>query len=184
MNPVSVKHIDQHPIPKAEELFTTLAGGKKFSKLDFSQAGRHTNRCRPGIGTLQSTLSVHLACEASRYALDAVISHLMPDGTEYPIAYGSRTLTKAEKIYTQIEREAATIIFGIKKFYPCIDIYGSYINNRSQTIFTPKSSGCYSTVTSLHLWNWPGQPCMHAWHCLHLDFWVLSWKLRIYIPYI
>ena len=31
-------YIDQHPIPKAEDLFTTLAGGKKFSKLDLSQA--------------------------------------------------------------------------------------------------------------------------------------------------
>ena len=30
--------VDQHPIPKAEDLFATLAGGKKFSKLDLSQA--------------------------------------------------------------------------------------------------------------------------------------------------
>ena len=31
-------YIDQHPIPKTEDLFATLAGGKKFSKLDLSQA--------------------------------------------------------------------------------------------------------------------------------------------------
>ena len=31
-------HIDQHLIPKAEDLFATLAGGKKFSKLDLFQA--------------------------------------------------------------------------------------------------------------------------------------------------
>ena len=36
VNPVL--HIGQHPIPKAEDLFATLAGGKKFSKLDLSQA--------------------------------------------------------------------------------------------------------------------------------------------------
>ena len=30
-------HVDQHPIPKAEDLFATLAGGKKFSKLDLSR---------------------------------------------------------------------------------------------------------------------------------------------------
>ena len=36
VNPVL--HIDQHPIPKAEDLFATLAGRKKFSKLDLSQA--------------------------------------------------------------------------------------------------------------------------------------------------
>ena len=33
-----VLYIDQHPIPKAEDLFATLARGKKFSKLDLSQA--------------------------------------------------------------------------------------------------------------------------------------------------
>ena len=30
--------VDQHPLPKPEELFTTLAGGQKFTKLDLSQA--------------------------------------------------------------------------------------------------------------------------------------------------
>ena len=30
--------VDQYPLPKPEDLFTTLAGGKKFSKLDLSQA--------------------------------------------------------------------------------------------------------------------------------------------------
>ena len=30
--------IDQHPLPKPEELFTTLAGGQRFTKLDLSQA--------------------------------------------------------------------------------------------------------------------------------------------------
>ena len=35
VNPVS--HIDQHPVPKAEDSFGTLAGGKKFSNLDLSQ---------------------------------------------------------------------------------------------------------------------------------------------------
>jgi len=30
--------VDQHPILKPEHLFTVLAGGKKFSKLDLSQA--------------------------------------------------------------------------------------------------------------------------------------------------
>ena len=30
--------VDQYPLPKPEDLFATLAGGKKFSKLDLSQA--------------------------------------------------------------------------------------------------------------------------------------------------
>ena len=30
--------VDQYPLPNPEDLFATLAGGKKFTKLDLSQA--------------------------------------------------------------------------------------------------------------------------------------------------
>ena len=30
--------VDQYPLPKAEDLFAMLAGGKRFTKLDLSQA--------------------------------------------------------------------------------------------------------------------------------------------------
>ena len=33
--------IDQHPLPRPEELFATLSGGKKFTTLDLSQAYTH-----------------------------------------------------------------------------------------------------------------------------------------------
>ena len=36
INPVL--QIDQHPLPKPDNLLATLAGGKKFSKIDLSQA--------------------------------------------------------------------------------------------------------------------------------------------------
>ena len=34
----SVLEVDQHPLPNPEELFVTLSGGEKFSKLDLSRA--------------------------------------------------------------------------------------------------------------------------------------------------
>ena len=60
---------------------------------------------------------IQLACDASPYGVEAVISHIMPDVTERPVAFASRILTKAEKGYAKLEKEALSLIFGMKKFH-------------------------------------------------------------------
>ena len=71
----------------------------------------------PVLAHYDPKLPIQLAGDASPYGVRAVISHVMPDGLERPIAYASRTLTANECNYAQVEKEVLSLIFGIKKFH-------------------------------------------------------------------
>ena len=84
-----------------------------------------------------------------------VISHRFPDGMEKSIAYASRSLSPAEKNYSQIERERLAIVFSVTKFY--MYLYGRKLILHTDhkpllKIFSPNSATPVLAASRLLRW--------------------------------
>ena len=89
-----------------------------------------------------------LACDGLIYGLGAVLSH-QAGQDEHPIAFASCSLAPAEKNYSQIDKEALAIVFGVKHFH-------QYLFGRS---FNPFHGFSKSTAlgTTLSAYNYKVQ---------------------------
>jgi len=61
-----------------------------------------------------------VAADASGYGLGACILHEYADGSIKAVCHAARALTPAEKGYSQVEKEALALIFGVTKFHKMI----------------------------------------------------------------
>jgi transposase InsO family protein len=98
---------------ECDQAFTTL-------KNDVIQATQltHYDESKPLI----------LATDASQYGIGAALMQAI-DGVERPIAHASKTLNDHQKKYSQIEKEALSIIYGVTK-------YRQYLYGRKFTLVT------------------------------------------------
>lgn len=62
-------------------------------------------------------LPIKVAADASNVGLGAYICHIFPNGNEKAIYHASRSLTPAEKNYSQIEKEGLALVFAVVKFH-------------------------------------------------------------------
>ena len=79
----------------------------------------------------------------------------MPGREERPVAFASRTLSASEKNYAQFEREALSIIYGVKKFHQYL--FGRKFTLETDhkpllTILGPKSA--VPTLAAARLQRW------------------------------
>ena len=61
-------------------------------------------------------LPLVVVADSSAYGIGAVLCHVV-DEVERPICFVSRTLTSAERNYSQLEKEALALVFALRKFH-------------------------------------------------------------------
>ena len=116
------------------KLTRKTAGGYKWS-----------NECDDAFSLLKQKLTMSpilaypcfeqpfiLATDASEFAVVSVLSQKI-NGVERVISYWSRQLSKTERNYSTVEREALAVVAAVKEFYP-------YLYGRTFTLFTDHNS--------------------------------------------
>ena len=81
----------------------------------------------------------------------------MPDGSEKPVGFMSRTLNEAERKYSQIEREALACVIGISRFHSYL--WGHHFTLQTDhkplmTLFNESKAIPQQAASRIQRWAW------------------------------
>ncbi|UYV74943.1 hypothetical protein LAZ67_12001873 [Cordylochernes scorpioides] len=119
-----------HDLLKTEkQLYWDAAQEKAFGVLKTALISE------PVLEHFDESADTHLHTDASGHGIGAVFLQIQ-GGKERPIAYASRSLTKAEHNYSTTEKECLAVVWSISKFRP-------YLFGRPFTVVTDHHSLCW-----------------------------------------
>ena len=86
------------------------------------------------LAHFDASVPIGIACDTSNVGIEATLFHRYPHGSERPIANVSKTLSKSQRNYSQIQKEALAIIFALKKILPVSIWQKIHLGDGPQTI--------------------------------------------------
>jgi hypothetical protein len=139
------KHIPDY-VDKTERLNAILEGYvKKNSKMPikwtdeekilYEECQQAVKNCRKLFYVVDNA-PIRIYTDASEYGIGAYLCQVIEDGSEIPIDFISRTLTKAERKWSTYEKEAFAIFFALRK-------WESYLLDVKFTLFTDHKNLTY-----------------------------------------
>lgn len=113
---------------KAKRRFTMTEDGQQA----FTQLKRMLCSA-PVLRSPDFSKPFYIHCDASKSGVGGVLVQKTPEGDEYPIAFVSKKLNKAQKNYSVTEQECLAAIVSVKRFRP-------YVEGHDFTIVTDHAS--------------------------------------------